>query len=288
MEIDISTRHNTAAQLYKRASLRLLVPFFAVCFNALFTNISVAADTPDPSTVTIPGNLQESLGCSGNWQPDCSNTYLSRIETADVWKANFNIVVGDYEYKAALNDSWDENYGKNAQRDGPNIQLFLDADTPVSFYYDHQTNWVTDNQNSRIAIAAGSFQEFFGCSGNWQPDCLNSWLKDPEGDGVYTTTTTNIPAGDYEAKVTINESWDENYGQGGILNGANITFSVPEDGAEMFFRFDTTNNTLTIKAGGEPNGSLDTSRAHWLSGDIDFARQQFSRIGVDARRRSGW
>ena len=266
MEICISAHRSMTARLFKRASLRLLASFLAVCFFAVFTNTSVAAETPDPSTVTIPGNLQESLGCSGNWQPDCSNTYLSLIESANVWKATFNMMVGDYEYKAALNDSWDENYGKNAQRDGSNIQLFLDTDTPVSFYYDHQTNWVTDNQNSRIAIAAGSFQEFFGCSGNWQPDCLNSWLKDPEGDGVYTITTSNIPAGDYEAKITINESWDENYGQGGILNGANIAFNVPEDGAEMFFRFDSANNTLTIKAGGEPNGSLATSRAHWLNG----------------------
>lgn len=232
-----------------------------------YTAPSFAADTPDPTTVTIPGNLQESLGCPGNWRPDCSNTYLTLNETANVWKGTFNMVVGDYEYKAALNNSWDENYGKNAERNGPNIQLFLDANTSVSFYYDHKTNWVADNQNARIAIAAGDFQEFFGCTGNWQPDCLNSWLKDPEGDGVYTTTTTNIPAGDYQAKVTINESWDENYGDGGFRDGANIQFTVPEDGAEMFFGFDSANNVLTIKAGGEPNGNLAKSRAHWLDSD---------------------
>ncbi len=234
---------------------------------SLYAAPNFAADTPDPTTVTIPGSLQESLGCPGNWQPDCSNTYLSLNTTANVWKGTFDMVVGDYEYKVALNDSWDENYGKNAERNGANIQLFLDADTSVNFYYDHQTNWVADNQNARIAIAAGSFQEFFGCTGNWQPDCLNSWLKDPEGDGVYTTTTTQIPAGDYEAKVTINESWDENYGDGGVPNGANIAFTVPEDGAEMFFRFDSANNVLTVKAGGEPNGNLAKSRAHWLDSD---------------------
>ena len=239
---------------------------FASLFGA-YSAPTLAADTPDPTTVTIPGNLQDELGCPGDWQPDCSNTYLTLNTTANVWKGTFSLGIGDWEYKAALNDSWDENYGENAQRNGPNIQLFIDAPTDVSFYYDHATNWVTDNQNSRIAIAAGNFQEFLGCTGNWQPDCLNGWLKDPEGDGVYTLITTTIPAGDYEAKVTINESWDENYGQGGFQNGANIPFTVPADGEEMFFRFDSANNQLTIKAGGEPNGNLAKSRAHWVDAD---------------------
>lgn len=264
MDIKPSVRLRLAQRPSKLARYLTLSALCGALTNPTFIGSALAADTPDPTSVTIPGSLQQSLGCPGNWQPDCSSTYLSLDETANVWKGSFNMVVGDYEYKAALNNSWDENYGKNAERDGANIQLFLDQDTAVSFYYDHKTNWVADNQNARIVIAAGDFQEFFGCTGNWQADCLNSWLKDPEGDGVYTATTTSIPVGDYQAKVTINESWDENYGDGGVLNGANLSFSVSEEGAEMFFRFDSANNVLTIKAGGEPNGNLAKSRAHWL------------------------
>lgn len=226
-----------------------------------------AADTPDPTAVTIPGNLQESLGCPANWQPECPNTQLGYIDSAKVWKGTFDMVLGDYEYKAALNQSWDENYGENGQRNGSNVRLFLDESASVSFYYDHQTHWVTDNRNSRIAIAAGSFQEFLGCSGNWQPDCLNGWLKDVEGDGVYTLTTDQIPAGTYQAKVTIGESWAENYGQDGAQDGANIEFTVPAGGEEMFFRFESATNKLTIKSGGEPNGNLAIQRAQWLDAD---------------------
>ncbi len=226
-----------------------------------------AADTPDPTTVTIPGNLQELLGCPANWQPECPNTQLSLIDSANVWKATFDMVVGDYEYKVALNESWDENYGENGQRNGANVRLFLDGDASVSFYYDHESHWVTDNRNSRIAIVAGSFQEFLGCTGNWQPDCLNGWLKDIEGDGVYTLTSNLIPAGNYQAKVTVGESWDENYGQDGVRDGANIDFTVPANGEEMFFRFESATNKLTIKAGGEPNGNLAIQRAQWLDAD---------------------
>ncbi len=63
--------------------------------------------------------------------------------------------------------------------------------------------------------AAGSFQSELGCPGDWQPDCLRSWLQDPDGDGIYTFSTTAIPAGSYEFKAALNESWDENYGAGG-------------------------------------------------------------------------
>ena len=59
-------------------------------------------------------------------------------------------------------------------------------------------------------MAPGSFQSELGCSGDWDPSCLRSWLQDPDGDGVYTFTTTALPAGDYEAKVALAESWDVN------------------------------------------------------------------------------
>ncbi len=84
-----------------------------------------------------------------------------------------------------------------------------------------------------IAVAPGSFQCELGCPGDWEPDCLRSWLQDADGDGMYTFATTDLPAGSYEAKVAINEAWDENYGQGGVPGGANIAFTVPSDGAKV-------------------------------------------------------
>ena len=110
----------------------------------------------------------------------------------------------------------------------------------VKFYYDHKTHWATDNKSSVIAVAAGSFQSELGCPGDWEPDCLRSWLEDPDGDGIYTFETTALPAGSYETKVAINESWDENYGPGGAPDGANIPFTVPVDNAKVTFTYDAT------------------------------------------------
>ncbi|MBL4672718.1 MAG: hypothetical protein JKX81_10710, partial [Arenicella sp.] len=118
----------------------------------------IAADTPEPTSVTIPGSLQLSQGCPHNWQPACTNTYLEFLEPENIWKGTFDLPAGSYEYKAALNNSWDENYGANGNRNGSNLALTVDVDSSLNFYYDHQSNWVTDSQTSRIAIAAGSFQ----------------------------------------------------------------------------------------------------------------------------------
>jgi hypothetical protein len=76
-------------------------------------------------------------------------------------------------------------------------------------------------------------------------------LQDPDGDGTFSFTTQSLPAGDYEAKVAIDESWDENYGEGGVQNGPNISFNVPSDCTEMLFSYDSVTHTLEISQAGD-------------------------------------
>ena len=52
-----------------------------------------------------------------------------------------------------------------------------------------------------IITAPGSFQSELGCAGDWSPACMRPWLQDPDGDGTYTWSTDQIPAGSYEFKV---------------------------------------------------------------------------------------
>jgi pullulanase len=228
-----------------------LVSVFVFLFLHLAGIVS-ASNTPDPSFVTVAGSLQSELGCAGDWDPGCVNTRLSFDTEDKVWQRSFDVPAGNYEYKAPLNNTWDENYGANATLNGGNIALNLNGATTVKFYYDHETHWITDNINKRIAVAPGSFQSELGCSGDWDPTCLRSWLEDPDGDGIYTFQTSALPAGTYETKVAINESWTENYGQGGIRDGANISFTVGGDCNLTVFSFDSNTNILTVSAGGEP------------------------------------
>jgi glycosidase/fibronectin type 3 domain-containing protein len=209
-----------------------------------------ASHTPTPSSVTIAGSLQSELGCPGDWDPSCAATHLDYDSSDDVWQKSFSVPAGSWEYKAALNGGWDENYGLHAQPGGDNIPLHLDAAQSVKFYYDHKSHWVTDNKSSTIAVAPGSFQSELGCPGDWDPGCLRSWLQDPDGDGTYTFETTALPKGSYEGKVALDESWDVNYGQGGVQNGPNSSFSVPFDDAKMTFSYDGASHVLTILAPG--------------------------------------
>ncbi|MFL6066136.1 MAG: glucodextranase DOMON-like domain-containing protein [Gaiellaceae bacterium] len=206
---------------------------------------ATASHTPNPTSVTIAGSLQSEAGCAGDWDPACAATHLTYDANDDVWQGTFTLPAGDYEYKAAVNNAWDENYGRHAVGGGDNILLSAPGG-PVKFYYDHKSHWVSDDKSSVIAVAPGSFQSELGCPGDWDPGCLRSWLEDPDGDGIYTLETTALPVGDYETKVAINEAWDENYGQGGVPGGANIAFSVAAAQSKVTFSYNATTHALTV------------------------------------------
>lgn len=232
-----------APQHSPSASLRATTLFSLVCVVALALAPAAGAN---PTSVTIAGSLQSEVGCPGDWDPACATTHLAYDASDDVWQGTWVIPAGNYEYKAALNDAWDENYGLGGVAGGANIPLNQGVSATTKFYYDHKSHWVTDSRGSVIATVPGSFQSELGCPGDWDPGCLRSWLQDADGDGIYTFQTTAIPSGDYEAKVAINESWDENYGQGGVPGGANIPFSVLDSGTPVTFSYNSVTHVLTI------------------------------------------
>ena len=212
------------------------------------------------SSVAIAGSLQSELGCSGDWDPTCTSTFLVYDGNDGTWQASFVTPAGSWEYKAALNGGWAENYGVHATPGGANIPLSLGSGRTVKFYYDDTSHWVTDNVNSAIATAPGSYQSELGCSGDWDPGCLRSWLQDADGDGTYSFSTTALPPGDYEAKVAIDESWDVNYGAGGVQNGTNISFSVVAAGSTVTFTYLGSTHVLSI-AVSSPGHALDNDVA---------------------------
>jgi hypothetical protein len=195
------------------------------------------------SSVTVAGSLQSELGCPGDYQPDCPATFLVYDAADDAWQGVFQVPAGTW-YKAALNGTWDENYGADATPNGPNLELALPAPRNVKFYFDDGSNWVTDDLGSVIAVVPGSFQSELGCPSDWDPGCLRSWLRDPDGDGTYGFSAL-LPAGDYEGKVAIGESWDENYGESGVPNGPNLSFSTAGT-YPTSFEYDATTHVLTI------------------------------------------
>ena len=222
-----------------------------------------------PDAVSMPGSHNSEIGCPGDWQPDCDQAQLQLDPDDDIWKGTVTVPAGgDYEYKAAIDRAWDENYGQGGVLNGPNIPLEVPAGgSEVSFYYDHRTHWITTDLEGPIVTAPGSFQSELGCPGDWDPACMRSWLQDPDGDGTYTFVTEGIPAGSYEVKAAHGLTWDENYGEDGVPNGPNIAFDVAA-GQQVVFSYDLASHVLTVSTraggGGGGNPDLTQSKAQWL------------------------
>ena len=117
---------------------------------------------------------------------------------------------------------------------------------------------MTDNVNALIATVPGSFQSEIGCTGDWAPDCLRSWLQDPDGDGLYSFSTSAIPAGDYEAKVAIQRDLGHQLRGGRRAKTAPTSPSASDADQTMTFRYDPATHVLDIFAEGglEPGDEL--------------------------------
>ena len=220
-----------------------------------------------PDNVSVAGSHNSEMGCPGDWQPDCTKAQLALDATDQIWKGNFAAIPsGDYEYKAAINGTWDENYGVGAVKGGSNIP-YTAPGTEVNFYYDHATHWVTSDAQGPIITAPGTFQSELGCAGDWAPSCMRPWLQDPDGDGTYTWSTDQIPVGSYEFKVAHGLNWDEGYGDNG--GSSNVALSVPSAGSVVTISYVLATHQISVKnskAGATPD--LVKSKAFWVGSDL--------------------
>ncbi|MCA5892548.1 pullulanase-type alpha-1,6-glucosidase [Isoptericola sp. NEAU-Y5] len=216
---------------------------------------------PEIDMVTVPGSHNSEMGCAGDWTPDCEAARLTERPDG-VWAGTFDLPAGDHEYKVALNGSWDVNYGVGGAPGGGNAAYTHDGGE-VTFYWDPVSHDFSSTAQGPVITLAGSFQDQVGCPGAWAPDCLASWLKDPDGDGTYTWSTDALDAGAYEVKVAHGLSWAENYGVGGAPDGANYAFSVG-DGEHVVFTYDLASHVLTIETANPPLPGTGQQAAHWV------------------------
>ena len=72
--------------------------------------------------------------------------------------------------------------------------------------------------------------------------------------GIFT-----VPAGEYEYKVALNNSWDENYGAGGAPGGGNI--AITSTGSPITFTYDHRTHVISDDT---PKPLIDDAAAHWL------------------------
>ena len=215
--------------------------------------------------VTIPGSHNKAMGCDADWAPDCAKAALTRGATG-VYSATFTLPAGDYQYKVAEGGSWDTAYGAGGAAGGANISYTLNETTSVTFYYDRATHRVWNTATDQTVTLPGTFQKALGCSDNWQAQCLAPLLE-PTGDGTYTYSTTALPEGDYEFKVAIGGSDNENYGQDGTVGGANYQFATKANKL-VTFTYDSSTHKVAIASADAPVAGNGEQRAYWVTSNI--------------------
>ncbi|MFD0867445.1 hypothetical protein ACFQ06_16750, partial [Tessaracoccus lubricantis] len=214
------------------------------------------------TAVTVPGNHNSAMGCTGDWQPNCEQALLTLDEASGLYVGTFTLPAGSYEYKVAVGGSWDVNYGQGGVPNGANSPYTLTETTEVTFFYDPVSHLFFNTAQSPIVTLPGSYTSEIGCPGDWQPECLAT-LMFPNGDGTYSFSTTAIPAGSWEVKVAHGMSWTENYGVGGNRDGANYTFTTAANKL-VAFTYDIDTHLLEISVEDPPLAGTGQLLGHWI------------------------
>ncbi len=212
--------------------------------------------------VSVPGSYQHTVVGCGDWDPACTATVLA-YQGNGLYAGTFAVPAGDYEYKIAIDGTWDVSYGAGGALGGGNVAFSLAAPADVTFVFDEVSHAFTSSAQGPLLTLPGSYQSEVGCAGDWDQACLATVLLDLDGDGISTFTTTQIPAGAWEVKVAVGRTWDVNYGVGGALGGANIAFTAP-GGKPITFIYDSATHLLTIEVTDAPLAGLGTWQAHWV------------------------
>ena len=210
-----------------------------------------ATHTTTPTSVTIAGSLQSELGCGGDWDPGCAATHLGYDADDDVWQGVFNVPAGGWEYKAAAEQLLGrelraaraaERREHPAQpRPPPERQVLLRPQEPLG---DRQRQ-LGDRRRARQLPVASSAARATGI-----PAACARGSRIPTATASTRSRPRRIPAGSYEAKVAINESWDENYGAGGVAGRGEHPVHRPRrrrDGRRS--RYNSATHVLTISPG---------------------------------------
>ena len=103
---------------------------------AVVATPSVAADR----TPVLVGSLQSEIGCPEDWAPACAASTLEPVDGTSQYAQTFDVPAGTYEYKVALNGTWDESYGADGAPGGANLPLTIDGPATLRFVYDDESH----------------------------------------------------------------------------------------------------------------------------------------------------
>ncbi len=135
-------------------------------------------------TFALVGSLQSELGCPDDWQPACAATALAPTAQDGLYAAEFEVPAGSYEYKVAVNGSWDESYGLDGG--GDNIPLTVGGPSTLRFTF--------DDASHRIGVEVLSLRAGYTDA---DADLVDAPVRQPgSGEQFYFVMTDRFANGD--------------------------------------------------------------------------------------------
>jgi len=205
------------------------------------TTVQAIASTEE--TIVLVGSLQNELGAASDWAPSDMTTRLKAIDGTNYYFYVGKLPAGQYEYKVAMNGSWDLsygqfNYGSATYANGNNFSIDNPTEQDVLFLFNTDTKKL-----SAIYDNASSNDYNIHLAGD-----MNSWNKDDAtskmlslSNGYYTKEYT-LSAGTYEYKYIFDQNWDKALG---TPSGGNKQLVLATDSTVLFV-FDAVSMTETV------------------------------------------
>ena len=135
-------------------------------------------------TVALVGSLQDEIGCPADWTPDCAQSELQPTGEAGLYAAEFTVPAGTYEYKVALDDTWDESYGGDGGA----------ANTPLTVAGETRLRVTYDDTSHRIGLTPLDLRAGYGDA---DADLVAAPVRQPGSDErFYFVMTDRFANGD--------------------------------------------------------------------------------------------
>ena len=285
-------------KIYKKISwITLLFFFVTLLSNVTYKEAKAAEDTSVEiaaadtaaqidAVAVLVGDLIEPNGLGSNWEPANYQSQLKEYKNG-IYEQSFKLKAGTYDYKIAMNGTWEEGYGLDGGQD--NVPLVLEEDQDVTFRLDLVNKEVYDSVNNADkfktkAILVGGIDSLIEGAKVWDPADDNLAL-DYVGGGIYKKTFNikeSAKAADYnlEYKVAYNGGWDN----GDVSNNAIVT--IPAGTSQITFISDYLGNYVSdsvTNPGLEDIVSLiGTVRAG--NGDWEITSTEFDMYSIDASK----
>ncbi|MEW1962437.1 pullulanase-type alpha-1,6-glucosidase [Microbacterium sp. NPDC077644] len=216
---------------------------------------NIVQSTAEGPVVTLPGSLQDELGCSGDWMPDCLGTLMADGDHDGVYEfSTSELPTGAYELKVAHGLSWAENYGVDGVRDGANISFSAAEGKVTTFRYTLQTHVLEISSDDPPLPGAGQLRA------QWIDETTIAW---PATLGTIDRASYELYSSD-DASVAVVD--DE------VEGGDPIALSVVDGGltSEQLERFSALEGYLVLRVD-----------------DADAAERLRTQLAVAQRDKSG-